>query len=217
MTLEALRNAAGAAELAVEAWEMEHGSRPSSDPEYQRRLQASADAKGAMRCAIASVTGEYSWEIFGNFSDFEQPIPEPVKTNTTTTTERQPHMPKLNEAFPSKYLTAADIEETGDLDVTIKNVEMVTLGQGAEKDTKLLITFKGMEKGFVCNKTNATTIQKVLGSDDTDDWIGGRITLKAMEVQFGKDMVMSIRVGLRKPGPKPVAAPALEPDPSDEI
>jgi hypothetical protein len=128
-------------------------------------------------------------------------------------------MPKLNDAFPSKYLTAADIEESGDLDCTIKNVELVTLGQGAEKDTKLLIHLKGMEKGFVCNKTNATTIQKVLGSDDTDDWIGGRITLKAMEVQFGKDMVMSIRVGLRKPAAKAAAtaAPAMEPDPSDEF
>lgn len=108
---------------------------------------------------------------------------------------------KLNEAFPSKYLTAADIEESGDLTVTIKTVEMVEMGQGADKERKLLLMFKGMDKGLVCNKTNATTISKVLGTDDTDEWEGQRIILKAMEVSFGNEMKMAIRVGLKKPAP----------------
>lgn len=118
---------------------------------------------------------------------------------------------KLSEAFPSKYLKADDIEQLGEPVLTIKSVEMESLGQGNDKETKPLIMFRELEKGMIANKTNCTTITKVLGSDDTDDWIGKKIILKAMEVQsVNGDMVMGIRVSIKKPS----AAPA-KPKPSE--
>lgn len=119
---------------------------------------------------------------------------------------------KIGEAFPSKYLKASDIEELGEPVLTIKSVRMEEVGQGAEKDSKPLLMFKELEKGFIANLTNCKTITKVLGTDDTDEWIGKKIILKAMEVEFKGDMVMSIRVSLRKPAaPTPVKkAPAQE-------
>lgn len=108
-------------------------------------------------------------------------------------------MPKLGDAFPSKYLTAADFEDSGDVTATIMSADIETIGQGQDKSQKIIIKLKGLDKAFVCNRTNANTIAKVTGSDDTDDWIGKRITLGAREVEFKGDMMMAIRVSLKKP------------------
>lgn len=108
-------------------------------------------------------------------------------------------MAKLNDAFPSKYLTAADFEESGDVTATIVSADIETIGQGADKSQKIIIKLKGLDKAFVCNKTNALTISKVTGSDDTDDWIGKRITIGAREVEFKGEMMLAIRVSLKKP------------------
>lgn len=102
---------------------------------------------------------------------------------------------KMSQMYPSKYLKA---DELGDQDhtFTISKIVIEELGQGAEKESKPVIYFKEIEKGFVMNKTNAGTITKITGSDDTDDWAGKKITLFATEVQFGPDMVLSIRARL---------------------
>lgn len=105
---------------------------------------------------------------------------------------------KLNEAFPSAFFKASDFED-GDRTLTIKSVDLEEIGKGDDKSTKPVISFRGEDKKFVCNKTNATTIAKVLNSDDTDDWIGQRITLGQREVEFKGEQMMSVRVSLKKP------------------
>jgi len=123
----------------------------------------------------------------------------------------------LNEAFPSAFLKAQDLNNKS-VTVEIASVELTELGQGRDKETKLLVSFRGKEKKLVCNKTNASTIAKLYG-DDTDGWIGNKITLQPREVEFQGDMVLAIRVSLMKPGAapaKPVAkAAAPAPAPSD--
>lgn len=115
-------------------------------------------------------------------------------------------MARLGDAFPSKYLTAADFEDSGDVTATIMSADIETIGQGQDKSQKIIIKLKGLDKAFVCNRTNANTIAKVTGSDDTDDWIGKRITLGAREVEFKGDMMMAIRVSLKKPASAQAAA-----------
>lgn len=61
-TLADLRNACGQRETEVQMWELEHGTGPH--PEYHERLQAAADAKSALRCEMARITGVYSHETF---------------------------------------------------------------------------------------------------------------------------------------------------------
>lgn len=112
----------------------------------------------------------------------------------------------INEAFPSSYLKAEDLQGKS-VTVTIEAVELVSLGQGQDKEQKILITFRGKEKGLVANKTNANTISKLYGPE-TDDWIGQTIIIKPMEVEFKGDLVWAIRVSLQKPGSKPGAVPA---------
>ncbi len=112
---------------------------------------------------------------------------------------------KISEAYPSKTLKADDIQE--DTTYTIREVQMEKLGSGDDADTKPVVYFEEVEKGFVLNKTNASTIEKLHG-DDTDDWIGKKITLFATEVDFQGRQTMAIRVRMRKPAPRPAGRPA---------
>ena len=111
---------------------------------------------------------------------------------------------KLNEAFPSNYVTAADLGGK-DVTLTIEDVTMQELGQGHDKENKLCIAFVGKQKAMVCNRTNANTIAKLYG-DDTDNWLGQKITIGPREVEFKGEMVWAIRVSLLKPA---AAKPAV--------
>lgn len=72
---------------------------------------------------------------------------------------------------------------------------------GPQKDRKPVIHFEDLDKGFVCNKTNANTIAKVTGSREFETWTGKAIHLYRAEVEFQGEMVESIRVKLRASKP----------------
>jgi hypothetical protein len=114
---------------------------------------------------------------------------------------------KLSDAFPSKYLTAEDIED-GDRTLTITSARAEVLGEGPKASNKIILAFREEKKELVCNKTNANTIAKIHG-DDTDDWIGKPITLYATEVEFGGEVTLGIRVRLRAPAAAAKSAPTI--------
>ena len=121
-------------------------------------------------------------------------------------------MPTMNDAFPSDYLKADDAVDA-DLLLTITDVRKKTIGQGRQADEKFVAYFRETEKGLVLNKTNWTSISKLNGSDDCDDWEGQRIALFATEVTGPDGLCMGLRVRTKapkangKPGkPAPVAA-----------
>jgi hypothetical protein len=117
---------------------------------------------------------------------------------------------RISEAFPSKYLEGKTLD--GDLSLTIKHVEMETVGQGDDVDTKPVVYFNEVNKGLILNKTNANTVSHLHG-DDTEDWIGKRITIFPTEVDFQGKQVMAIRVRLRAPGgTAPAPASKLTPE-----
>jgi hypothetical protein len=114
---------------------------------------------------------------------------------------------RLNDAFPSQYIKAdADVPEEGNLIVTIRSIEMRTLGQGKDAEQKPVASFDEIDKEWVINKTNFLTIAKALGSDDTDDWIGRRVALYSADVNFGSEQVRGIRVRPKAPTPAPAAS-----------
>ena len=120
----------------------------------------------------------------------------------------------INDAFPSKYLKAGDLPEEGSQAFTIEAVRMEEIGR--EKEEKPVIYFKGEDKGLVCNKTNARTIAKSIGSEDMDDWIGKTINLWRAEVEFQGEMVEAIRVKIKSTKPHksvPMSQPkSIEPE-----
>lgn len=114
---------------------------------------------------------------------------------------------RMNDAFPSKYLKADDLEE-GDLIVTIKGAdyEEFTDPKTKKTDQKPVLYFEGNDsKPLVLNKTNWKTIAEILGTDDTDDWTGKKIVLYATEVEAYGETMLGIRVRLKAPT-KPAAA-----------
>lgn len=104
-------------------------------------------------------------------------------------------MPNINEAFPSNYLKAADLQGR-QVTVTMDRAEYEKIGD----DRKLILFFKGKEKGMVLNKTNANNIAALYGPD-TDDWNGEEIVLFEAMVDFQGKTVPAIRV--RAPSRKP--------------
>lgn len=115
-------------------------------------------------------------------------------------------MPNIQDAFPSKYLKASDLNGREPI-VTIKGVKYEAVGR--DKEMKAVVYFKGKDKGIVLNKTNATKITKIVGSSETDDWRGHQIKLYSTETEFGGETVECIRI-------KPATAPPPPPEPDDD-
>ena len=99
----------------------------------------------------------------------------------------------IDTAFPSNYLKAADF--TVDTTLTIASVAIETIGE----DAKPVVYFTERETGLVLNKTNKETIKQIVGSSDTDHWIGKQITLFTTQVDFQGKQVEAIRIRLRGP------------------
>lgn len=117
----------------------------------------------------------------------------------------------MQDAFPSRYLKAADCDP--DLTLVIKSVEKEEIGQ--EKEEKPVVKFRGQEKGLVLNMVNFKTIATNLGSEDSDDWLGKPVTLYATEVEFGGKTSLGIRIRLAKAGKTAQAKPKSAPSDND--
>jgi hypothetical protein len=123
---------------------------------------------------------------------------------------------KMNDMFPSKYLTSQDILDMDEEPTfRIKKVVFETLkNQEGQEEEKPILYFVEAEKGIVLNRTNASTIVQMFG-DDTDAWKGKPITLGTdMVTAFGATKP-AIRVRLRKAN-KPAPAAKQEPDDDGE-
>lgn len=122
---------------------------------------------------------------------------------------------KISNAFPSKYLSAGDLNGR-EIKLVIGRIEIEKIGR--DNDEKPVIYFTKARKGLVLNKTNAKVIAGAYG-DDTDQWEDREIILFSMMVQFGDEMVDSIRVKIPKaavaPKPAPQSHDELDPPPAD--
>jgi hypothetical protein len=99
---------------------------------------------------------------------------------------------RISTAFPTKYLSAADLD--GQVVVlAMSNVLMEDIGFGGDKKVLPVLYFEGKDKGLVLNKTNSRKIAEMFG-DDTDDWTGQQIALFEAMVEFQGDTVAAIRV-----------------------
>jgi len=121
---------------------------------------------------------------------------------------------KTSDLFPSKYLRADDLDGREPV-LTIAKIKKEKLGD----QTKLIIYFKGKEKGLVINKTNCRSIEEISGSDDTDDWPGTKIKLITAKVEYQGRRVPAIRIEETEPSspkPKRSRATVVINDPPDE-
>ena len=108
-------------------------------------------------------------------------------------------MTTVNDAFPSNYLKAADLNNRT---IKLKMEKVIFEEIGQEKDKKPVIYFTDVKKGLVLNKTNATTIGAVHGQE-FEGWTGKEIELFEMMVLFQGQNVPAIRVRAAPEEPAP--------------
>ncbi len=109
---------------------------------------------------------------------------------------------KISNAFPSKWLKAADLDDQP-RQFKIKSVSIEDLaGNGKPEDRKPVVYFHNEDKGFGLNKTNANSIARAYG-DDTENWLDKVVELYPTETDFQGDRVECIRVRIPKSGSSP--------------
>lgn len=94
---------------------------------------------------------------------------------------------KVSEEFPSQYIKASDLGGR-EVRVTMANVEREKIGT----DNKLVLYFKGKQKGLVLNKTNAGTIGDAYG-DDTEEWFDQPLILFSVKTDYQGKVVDATR------------------------
>lgn len=101
---------------------------------------------------------------------------------------------KLNDMFPSKYVTGADLGGKS-YTVTIARVvpeKMRPNAQSPEIEKYVLYTQEG-HKGIVLGKPLALQIAQALGSDDTEAWTGKKIIIYPESVVVAGQQRTAIR------------------------
>lgn len=127
---------------------------------------------------------------------------------------------KTSELKQSKYLKKEDCGDDGIL-VTIVSLKQENVApDNKPEELKFVLGFKEC-KPLVLNGTNTRLIEKALGSDETDDWIGKQVVLFNDEnVTFGDEVVGGVRCDVTrtkrfhargKPAEKAPAAPSGKP------
>lgn len=104
---------------------------------------------------------------------------------------------KRNEAFPTGFFKAADLEEN-ELTLHIKDVQMKSIGQGENAQMKPHVAFSDDARELALNVTNWNNIELAYG-DDSDHWAGSPITLYKDRVPYGSKIVDAIRVRVPNP------------------
>ena len=122
----------------------------------------------------------------------------------------------INETYTSNstFLKPADLGTAK----PVVTIDSVTLSEKDFNDGKglrkqLVPHFVGKEKALGLNKVNAEKIAELVGSPETDDWIGKSIKLFTEMVQVGTEKKLAIRVFPELP---PQPAPMTGTPPADE-
>jgi hypothetical protein len=98
------------------------------------------------------------------------------------------HFEKL---LAGKYLKAALLDGR-DWTVTIKGIRREELpkekGEKDETESKWIIYFTDAKLGWVANRTNATCLAQMFGTD-TDSWVGKRVTIYPTKTPKGEPCI----------------------------
>jgi len=112
-------------------------------------------------------------------------------------------MAKIGEMVESKYLKQSDVHD--EMIVTITKVGKANIArEGDTPEYKWMIRFEELPKPMVLNATNIKRLAKACQSDDTDHWIGKRVTLYVdPDVEYAGNIVGGLRFKSQPVGPKP--------------
>lgn len=115
---------------------------------------------------------------------------------------------KLTE-HKGRYLKAIDFPKPGLLTIKDGTVDVIEDPQNG-KCEKDVLWFEEVDQGLVLNKTNASAVVEITGTDDTDQMAGKKLVLYKTTTDFGGKKVDCIRV--RAPKAPPPAVTEEQPD-----
>lgn len=103
-------------------------------------------------------------------------------------------MANIREMVDSRYLKQSDID--GEQIVTIEKVGKLNIAkEGDEPEHKWAVRFVGVRKPMLLNATNIKRLAKACQSEETDSWIGKKVTLYVdHDVEFGGNVVGGLRI-----------------------
>jgi len=110
------------------------------------------------------------------------------------------------------FLKGEDLEEGERIVVTIKTAEEVTFPSG---DTVPVIEFMELDQKLTLNKTRIKKLVELLG-DDTDEWLGQRISLYQVDVTYQGKTMPGVAVG-KAPAKKAAKAKPTTVDTDDDV
>ncbi len=96
-----------------------------------------------------------------------------------------------NTYLESPYLKGSELEEGERLVVTIKSAEEVTFPQSG--DTVPVLEFLELDKKLTLNRTRIAKLVDLLG-EDTEEWVGRKISLYAVDVNYQGKMTLGVAV-----------------------
>lgn len=101
---------------------------------------------------------------------------------------------KLSSMFPRRYATGDDLQgKSFTLTITHVNREKMRPQPGAPEVDRWVLYFKETKKGVVLSRTLAYQVAEILGSEETDNWVGKAITIYPQPIQVAGKAVTAIR------------------------
>lgn len=97
-------------------------------------------------------------------------------------------------AFPSKFLSAAEIEMS--YDATIKAVDFDDVGTDEKSERKLVATFEDDgHKPIVLNRTRCEAVEEIAKTPDYKKWTGTRVNISQGTTRYAGKKVPCIVIG----------------------
>lgn len=120
----------------------------------------------------------------------------------------------ISELKRSNFLKRSDVGK-GML-LTMREVKQENIAkEGAPEELKWCLHFDEVDKPMVLNSTNGQIIASIIGSDETDSWIGHKVVAyDDPTVSFGGKLVGGIRVRAPRNQPQSKPAPVKKPAPA---
>lgn len=107
-------------------------------------------------------------------------------------------MPKISEEFSSNWLKSADLNGKETV-VTINSIEIESFKEeDGTKKKKVILAFDELDQKLIVNTTNRDVLVELYG-DDTDDWVGQKISLYVTKTTFAGKRVDGLRIRDRVP------------------
>jgi hypothetical protein len=123
-------------------------------------------------------------------------------------------MATKDEAFPSRFLKAADLKgKACVLQIIEAEFEELTDLQG-KKAKKMVLHFKGTSKQLPLNVTNWNSVVDITGEADSENWIDFKIKVYPDRTSLGGEMKDCIRITNPDTPDKPVKVKANKPKPN---